>query len=365
MSEIIVKENCKVATFKAPEGDKRDVVMKYMLKMSNIEWKAKEAFTTNWKNQGDFKVDLHYEAETVYRGLPYSRATGDYDEFLEFYKDGYFEVNSPYYEEIVGVHCSSSINRGFQQLIPMVFKGTMRPCSVRGNSFELVGGLKLPTEFGDGYDSEDVWNANSKNAVLEAFGKLRKGDVIYFKSKKKSGHVRLISGNPVVARDPETGLIDPEASYVVTTEQTNQFDKTRTDDVKTTWWIDHHYTFEELYKRKFMPITLAVYSSGEKLQDAHLFFSGSNTAEGVLNNELNGEFFSNFPIIYALAKVTDEEGKIVAKGFIYDLQGVFSVDLSKAEGFNVKSLPAGKYKFTLRAGVARGSATFEEFEFTK
>lgn len=365
MSEAKLLENCKVVRFPAPEGDPREIVMDYMLKMANVEWKVKEGFATTWKTPGDFKVNLEYEADTVYRGIPYSRANGSLAEFEEFWKDGIFEVNSPYYEEIVGVHCSSSINRAYQQLIDLPFRGTLRPVSARGTIFEFVNGLKRPTEFGDDYDSFDVWNANSKNDVMEAFANVHRGDVLYYKNKKRSGHTRLVSDDSIVVRDPETGLIDPEQSFVITTEQTNAWDKTRTDGVKTTWWIDHRYSFAILYEKAFMPITLTLYTSGEKLKDAYLIWNGKNTEEGLKENKLTGTFYSNFPITYAKASVYDESGKCVTYGFIYALGGNYEVNMENANGFDVKSLPSGKYTFELRAAIARGGETFEKFEFTK
>ena len=38
MADIKVQSGCKIATIKAPEGDYRQIVLDYMMKMSQIKW---------------------------------------------------------------------------------------------------------------------------------------------------------------------------------------------------------------------------------------------------------------------------------------------------------------------------------------
>ena len=108
--------------FAAPEGNPRDIVFNHMLEMSKVKWVATESWTTTWKGNADFKVSLSYEKGKTYYGIPYARTNATLDEFMLFLKDGNFTPNSPYYEEIVGNHCSSSMVMAFQQ---------KSPCSIR------------------------------------------------------------------------------------------------------------------------------------------------------------------------------------------------------------------------------------------
>ena len=70
MAEMIFSENCKVAKFKAPEGDNyRKIVKDYMMKMANIEWTPKETFSIKWKGEPRFDINLTYrESSFIFGG---------------------------------------------------------------------------------------------------------------------------------------------------------------------------------------------------------------------------------------------------------------------------------------------------------
>ena len=109
--------------FKAPEGTPREIVYNYMYAMSQIKWVATESWTTTWKGEGDFGVNLPYEKGKTYYGVPYARTNATLDEFQMYVTNkGTFTPNSPYYEEIIGNHCSSSMVMAYQQVIPMTYE---------------------------------------------------------------------------------------------------------------------------------------------------------------------------------------------------------------------------------------------------
>lgn len=359
---MIYNDACKVATFKAPEGDYRQIVKNYMLEMANLEWSPKETFSIQWKDASRFKIDLTYEKGVKYHGVAYTYTQGCLDEFLQNFEDGEFQPNSVYYEECVGNNCSSSMNKAFQLLIDIPFRGALKPNSLRGKQIALCGNLKVPTAYGNGYDSYDVFNENSKKDVMEAYATVDAGDIIYHTNKRKSGHTRMVSLPSEVVRF-ENGEIDPENSFVFCIEQTNAWDKTR-DDRKTTWWIDHKYSFAQLYEKAFMPCTLTIYTSGEKARDAFVIYNGENNAQTVKNG-LTGSVTSNFPLAYVRATVRDENGALVKAATVQGLNALYTADLSELnEKLDLGSLEKGSYKFALRAAIARGAVNFEEFDFT-
>ena len=366
MSEMFFKDNCKVAVFKAPEGDYRKIVIDYMLKMANIAWTPKETFTINWKNEGRYPVNLLFEKGQTYHGVTYSNTKGTLDEFEQYSDDGVFEPNSPYYEEIVGNHCASSIVMAYQQLIDFQFEGSLKPNPKRGVAVKTVGNLKIPANvFGTKWDALDLLAYNSKNDVMEAYALLDAGDTVFFLSKRKSGHIRMVYSKSDVVRF-ENGEIDPENSFVHCIEQTNSWDKTdAANGKKTTWWVDHKYSFARLYSKEFVPFTLSVFTSGETLKDAYLIYNGNNTPE-TLKDGLSGTIQSNFPLAYVVAKIKDVTGNVIKKALIYNLPAAYETDLSELnEKIDYPSLPNGKYTLTLRAGIARGGCDFENFTFVK
>lgn len=81
MSETIYKDSCKGATFKAPEGDYRQIVKDYMLKMTNVEWTPEETFDIGWEGTPKFGVNLTCEKEVKFRGVTYANTKCTLDEF--------------------------------------------------------------------------------------------------------------------------------------------------------------------------------------------------------------------------------------------------------------------------------------------
>lgn len=365
MSEMIFMNDCKVAKFPAPEGKNyRKIVKDYMMKMAMVEWTPKESFDIKWKGDPRFKIELRYEKGVTYHGITYTDTKGNFDMFEQLLENGVFTPNSEYYEECFGNHCSSSMDMAFQQCFDFPYTGTVKPNSRRGTMLKLCGNLKQPTVYGDGYDAADVWAINSKNDVMEAFASVDTGDILYYSDKRKSGHARMISLPAEVVRF-DNGLIDPENSYIYTVEQTNAWDKTEAAQGRnTTWFVDHKYSFAKLYEKRFKPVTFTAYTSGEKLKDAYIIYSGKNNAE-TIKNGVSGTVTTTFPLTYVRITIRDKEGNLVRHGIFYNLPNDYHVDISELnEQLNLDTLEKGTYSFKLRAGIARGGADFENFEFT-
>ncbi|MBQ4116831.1 MAG: hypothetical protein IJD37_05595 [Clostridia bacterium] len=346
-------------TFKAPEGDYRQIVMDYMMKMANTTWIAGEDFSITWKKLGDFKVDLNFTKGETYYGIPYSQARASLDQFYMFAKDGE-EFTSPnyYYEEMVGNHCSSSIGLAYQQLIDFPFEGRLKPCKAREGIISFVNGLQKPET--DEYFTQDIFDLNGQDAVFEAYASVKSGDIIN-KIKPGTGHARMARSVTVV-RDSD-GKINPEESIVYCIEQTNEFDKTRTDR-KTTWWIDRAYTFQKLWNTNFMPLTLDIFHTKEPLKDAYIAFDGKNDNCSIKTG-INGTVSSNFPLAYVRAYIKNTEGNTVSEIYKYKFAKQYDLDLSDYYSeLNIQNLPDGKYTYTLRAGIGRGGCEIEKFDFT-
>ncbi len=346
-------------TFKAPEGDYRQIVTDYMLKMANTSWVAGEDFSITWKKQGDFKVNLNFKKGETYYGIPYSQARASLEQFYMFAKEGE-EFTSPnyYYEEMVGNHCSSSIGLAYQQLIDFPFEGRLMPGTARAGILSFVNNLKKPET--DAYFTQDIFDLNGQEKVFEAYASVQSGDIIN-KIKPGTGHARMARSVKVVRGSD--GKINPEESIVYCIEQTNEFDKTRTDRI-TTWWIDRAYTFQKLWNTKFMPVTLDILHTNTPLKDAYIAFDGSNNAE-TIRHTVSGTVSSNFPLAYVRAQITDSHGNTVSEIYKYKFAKQYAIHLSDYYSeLNIQNLLTGKYTYTLRAGIGRGGCEIEKFDFT-
>lgn len=358
-----------VQKFEAPTGDYRQIVKDYMIKMSEITWTPSKDFTVDWKEKGDFSVGLKYKAGTTYKGVIYSQTKGDFYQFEQYIQDGKFVYDgSTYYEEIVGNHCSASMDMCFQQLINFPYKGSLKPRALREGLLQFPTDLQKPED--DSYISADLFSLNGREKIMEAYAALDTGDILY-KSIKGSGHTRLV--DKVELKKSATGQINYPNSVIYTIEQTNAFESKKNPDfVKkngydTTWWIDHTYTFKELFDSFFMPVTLTVYHSGEELMPAYIVLDKKITPENVANG-FDSKILSNFPFSFARILITDQNGKTVNDKLINDLNpdygNEYSIDLSAYSPLTT-DLPAGNYHLTLSSGIARGRCEICSFDFTK
>ena len=357
-----------VHTFKAPEGNPRDIVYDYMLKMAKIEWVAGKTWTTTWKEKGDFTVNLTYEEGKTYYGVPYARTNGPLCEFEQFVPENkVFVPNSEYYEEIVGNHCSSSMVMAYQQIIDLTYSGALKPLVSRTGLIMFPEGLEIPparTDAGnpdnpDNWISETMFAHNGKEAVYEGYAKLDKGDILY-KNIDGSGHTRMV--HKVEIFKSATGKLMPNRSFVYCLEQTNAWWDSKKD---TTWWIDKKYSFDKLFDEFFMPVTFCIFhEENPVITDAHVTMTGKNTPDSI-QKSLKGTIESNYPLTYAYITIRDTNGQIVSQSLRYILNKQHKLNLRNLHGeLNLNSLPAGKYTYNLRAGIARGGVDVETFEFT-
>ncbi|MBE6642388.1 MAG: hypothetical protein E7615_01895 [Ruminococcaceae bacterium] len=351
--------------FKAPDGNPRDIVYDYMYAMSQVKWTAAESWTTTWKGEADFGVNLSYEKGKTYYGVPYARTNATLDEFLLFLPENkqFTPTPSPYYEEIVGNHCSSSMVMSFQQIIPLTYSGSLKPVTTRTEYLMFPEPLEVPPSRNpnnpDDWISSTVFSHNGQEAVYEAYTKLEKGDILY-KSIDGSGHTRMVS--KVEISRSAAGKLMPARSFVYCLEQTNAWADSKKE---STWFIDRKYTFSQLYDTFFMPVTLKIYhEENPVIEDAYIAMKGKNTPE-TLKKMLNGTIESNFPLAYARLTITDKDGKIVGEHLEYYLTKSFKINLRNfTYKLGLDNLEPGEYTFNCRAGIARGGVDIETVKFT-
>ncbi|MBR5314799.1 MAG: hypothetical protein IKU45_05260 [Clostridia bacterium] len=357
MASVI--DNCKVAVFPAPVGDYRQIVLDYMIKMSQVKWTPKRTFTITKKGPTS-NVNLTYEKGETYYGVTYSGTKCTLDQFEQLVEDGVFTNNAEYFDEIVGNHCSSSISMALQQIISNGGIGGTKPQKWYPGIFKFPNDIKIPFEhYGDDYTSFEIWNFNSKVKIFEAYAMLKPADILYY-CKKNAGHVRMVYREASVVYN-EDGSINGDESKVSVIEQTNAWDKTV--EHKTTWFVDRSYTFNKLYEKHFMPITLEIYTNGEETKDAYIILDEKNSASD-LKNGLKGNIKSTFPLNYAYVTVKDSQNQIVRKCMKNNFTNVYSLSLADMnETLDFASLPKGKYKYNLRIAIARGGIDLEQFEF--
>ena len=153
---------------------------------------------------------------------------------------------------------------------------------------------------------------------------------------------------------------------VLPIEQTNSFDKSRTDGVKTTWYVDHIYTFDALIEKNYVPITLESYNKEKsECEIPYLYLDNEITPEVLAKGTVaNSSIKSNFPIRFMKAELLDKDGNSVKSTVVHDLHDTRSIPLRNHCSNLFSGLENGEYTFVVTSGIAIGNAELARVEFT-
>ena len=327
----------------------RAEVIRYMNEMSTIQWTPTKDL--KWVNSnGESKT---YKAGVTYTGLPYTHNNGSLERFqsildengyvLESMETGSYVAGEGYFGwvQYAGNNCSTAVNwswlrvsNAFAKQQPthttpyhgghmgnyQVATATMIPTEdTRANRAiyavgnwdvfsTIVDGKRVDAEYDDSkaaytctdekYTGEVLQN-NGLDTMLEAYAMARGGDAMVAFAEKwnetlnNAGHARLLAADTIVIRD-KNGVIDQNASYVITTEQGGG------GVSRSTWRTNWKYSLRELlddsadsqstgYWNTYIPITIRA------LQDDHTRGSYTTIADPV-TNPYTGRVFSNYRI---------------------------------------------------------------------
>lgn len=165
--------------------------------------------------------------------------------------------------------------------------------------------------------SPEVLISNGLDAILEAYAQTHKADgVVCYVSQWSSnvangGHARLVAADPVVIRNA-SGAIDPNASYMLLTEQGVGFTAAST----SRWNIEKKHTFTKLAgdanentattaTKTYLPITIRALRE-DTIRDTYIV--GNPT--GSIINPVSGGIYSYHHINSVTVTVTNATGTV-------------------------------------------------------
>lgn len=352
----------KLVTFELPD-DFRKAAVEYMRKQSSIEWTPEKTFKTGRQNE-NWGFELTYEEGKVYTGLLYSTRKASVDEFqLTLAKNGGKYISEKYdYSFALGVECNTSITHSLQQFTNAV---TGKAETLMPSYADLFGGVVVGeyTVPDGARQTAKIISANTPEVMYQAYSQLDVGDIIITKDEdKKVNHLRMIVEKPVVVTTA-SGKINPNRSYVVTIEQTDTFDKTRTDGVNTTWWVDHQYTFSKLLEKNYVPVSVEAYETGVGVVP-YIGLDTEITAGILEKGTLTGTISSNYPIRFIHINLYKKDGPLVSNVVYNGEFDTRKVNLRKyASGIFTDGMTAGEYTLEVLAGVSRGYAEIAKVNF--
>jgi hypothetical protein len=238
--------------------------------------------------------------------MPYTNKYGSLERFEACFnpdgtlKDFIKEIPKGYdgFDLYMGSDCSGSVYWAWNRVgcsFSFAFTGDAMPCTEGGT---------LPVgdyAFAPGMETDQIRDQNGEQIMAESYAKLYLGDAILQRTKAGGGHIRLISQTPVIYRKCD-GSIDLDNSYILSHELGGNLGGWRTlKGWDTPWLINHRYTFRELYKTHYIPITIRELQEGiapqPTLEERDIRLNAGSVA-------------SNWRIISTTAKVLDGEREI-------------------------------------------------------
>lgn len=358
---INVEDYYKAVLFTLPDEPFRDAIVSHMRKQSSIEWVCGAEFGV-YEKFNSWGIDLTFEKGVKYTGIPYADTKVSYIQFEEALKNGRYTSESTAWKDVFGVQCVSSVMNSIQQFDPKTcgYSSNLTP-GLKDFKGVIVGNYKLPE---DVKQTKQIIEANDPEVMWEAYASLKKGDMVIRQDLiNDNSHLRVVASDPVIVRN-SAGKINKSRSYITCVEQTNAFDKTRTDGVKTTWYIDHMYTFDNLLATDYVPVTLEIYSKNiGECEVPYITLDTEITVPQIQKNALGSTVRSNFPIRYVHLDIYTKDGIFVKRAKAYDMATAYAVNLRKYSMTLTEGLENGDYTLVVSAGIARGSAELARVDF--
>lgn len=350
--------------FDLPEGNFRDALVEHMRKQASIKWVCSSDFGVN-EQFSHWGIALQYKKGQTYYGIVYSDYKISCQQFTDLLVDGTYTNSSDDWKTVPGVGCYSSILNSIQQFEKTDGYTDIFMPGHKDFLLQTVGGYKIPEVV---RRTQDICEANGADGMYLAYTELKKGDIIFTKDyyeKGNSVHCRVVVEEPTIVRNGSGNPI-PSRCSVKTIEATNQFDKTRKDGVNTTWYVDHVYSFQDLYTKFYVPLTLESYTKPlSEMEVPYLLLDSEITPSVLGKGAYSSSVKSNFPLRFVEAKILDKNGNVVAEAIKGDMHTTYSIPLRNYFTSLFDDLEKGtEYTFVLKAGISRGSAELARVDFT-
>lgn len=358
---------------------RRQLVMDYMRSMANYMWRAEE--TVDYYTSG--QTVLHIEAGRLYRGIPYTHAANSLNAFSGFATgetDGVASVGGlqpnilgHLKDARVGNDCSGAVESAWAQL-GGEFDAKITTYMTPDYGILRVGDYYAPADNNKG--SNGLCVANGEQVMFESYAKLQMADAVVY--AKSSGHTMLVSSNTVVRT--EDGTVDGTQSYITTVHQTRSyisketkaFEKAYGEDVYQIYGIDDVYTYADLYKKGYLPITIQALVDPE--WEIPVPAVTDSVAQPKADAMFEGEFVSNYFISFVDFIVKDAQGNAVQQARAFaDRQSIRNFKVSELLGdptqmqgsIDLSVLPAGTYDVSFVCQIVTGeSFTVRQLQYT-
>ncbi len=294
----------------------RQMAVKAMSDAMTIQWFTDQEYSY-YKNGLASNKNFVHGPGYIYGGMMYSDASSGLFQFFEFYnkETGYleYEGSSNQLKTELGSACSDTLLWAWSTVCTSITGGFHPVLMVPKNGFRIVGDYKIK----EGIDSFHLYPSyviiedNPQEVILDAYAKMLPADALVAYTED---HAIMVIEKPVVAY-LDDGSIDMKNSYVLT-QDNRAGDRTDSGfvEVDKDDYIEYRsgviggkFTFEELYTRKYIPVTAPEFT-GEKAYEK-AFVSANEENVSSFEELMQVTLTSNYPLAVVNAYIVDQDGK--------------------------------------------------------
>ena len=374
-----------------PEGDaerlayRRDLVEAEMRRMMTMYWTPAEDITYNFTDS--YSVTL--KAGRIYRGMPYTHAFGSEYGFLTYAtaqnEQGVYTIEGLTGTSLsgngsvcrIGNNCSGAVMQAWSCVSPTVrFEMTSRMTEAYGCI--KVGDYQCNEAMYAG-STQRILDANGQQTMFGCYALLQKGDALVCRREDGTGHTVMVV-NAHVERNADN-TIDGEMSYVIILEQVennlqferNYYDEKLGQTVYKACGVDTQWSFNEVYKRLYLPVTCKELVDPTPLPEETVKDSATEFSFKTL---CSGTITSNYPMSHLTMTITDARGAVVQQATCYVTmkdrnqfrltQFTSSIERPLLQGsFDPNELLPGQYHCRLSCTISTGRTfLLRDYDFT-
>ncbi len=354
----------------------RQMAVQAMADELTVQWCVDKFYS--YRKTGSISDKAWSHAPTVvYSGLPYSNGDGGLIQMMEFYDTETGTVSLPgNMNDYLGNSCAGSVCAAWNTVCDSLYGYQSTMVMTPKNGYIPVGPYvsdSVVTSFAE-HPTDLICQENGEQVMYASYAQMLPADALT--SNADDHAIMAIEPAHVVCK--ADGTIDPDASYIAIQDQRGGenkiFYKIEEDGttVHRSGRIYAEYTFAELYKLGYLPVTAAEFIGQKEYTKPQVSFSIPDAQS--LSQLLGGTITSNYPLCVVRLVVTDENGQRQAvERFILDK---YDIEKGTARSFPLNLLetnqdPAqletllesGKtYTLSLEAAISNGeNVTLAEF----
>ena len=306
------------------EDELRAICVQFMAMQQSVLWTPDRTFVYSCPkaSTADENGNLTLYQGVRYAGTPYGGGARDLNAFLDFYNEetGLLNVSERGDDIYLSLSntCSTAAYWGWARVSSTQnLKGVayFNPAYGYYPVGPYVYDTDAVTEFTGENVTGEICAANGEQVMYESYACVKPASGLVTKADGSTGHIRMVSSWPVVVRKAD-GTIDGSKSYLTVNEQDSAQTAVSTPDgvAREIGNVNRKYTFQQLFKSKYLPFEIAELSGRATVQTAEAGLKNGSASIGEL---LFDAVSANYAISRVKAVFTDAGGQAVYEPVAY------------------------------------------------